>query len=116
MFLDQELWHKQPDVDRWWETLFEVFASKESDGSAQMQRVLILHMPRHYALIFGLRELPAGEAKEGKKRQILTARRKQKPKEWLDFDIVLQEIGVYDEDHHRSSRSRYNVLQIRRLE
>lgn len=49
--------------------------------------VLIFHLKNHYALIFALREWD--EAAEGRRvRQVLTARKAQRPTAWIDFEEV----------------------------
>jgi len=74
-----------------WCRLWEAFAPGKEGGDKDPSprvAILILHLPRHYALVFGLREHGGtGEAGPGLLvREVLTARRKQKPREWVDFD------------------------------
>jgi hypothetical protein len=81
-------------VDCQWEGLKAAFATKQS--------VLLFHLRNHYALIFAWREwhecavdgLPAMECEQPPKlhRQILTARRGQRPSAWLDFAEVRETI------------------------
>lgn len=72
----QATWAQQ-DEEAWWRTLWAAFHEK--------QAVLIYHMPRHYALVFGVREWT--HATTGRRhRQVLTAKRKQQPQLWLEWD------------------------------
>lgn len=67
-------------VQKQWEILRTTFQRPDT--------VLIYHLKNHYALIFAVREwLPV----EGPPvRQILTARKGQRPSTWIDFDEVRQ--------------------------
>lgn len=78
VLLDSEML-RASDRDGAWGRLWGAF------GDEPGLSVLILHVPRHYALVFGLRERLALDGKT-KVREVLTARKKQKPKEWVDFD------------------------------
>merc|ERR1711865_1262014 len=65
------------------------------------QSALLFHLKNHYALIFAWREwmepdvgdVPSREPSGQRwRRQILTARKRQKPSAWLDFDEVRETI------------------------
>jgi hypothetical protein len=58
-----------------WDSLRSQFSSRES--------VLLFHLKNHYALIFGLREWHTEGG--GAVRQLLTARKGQRPSAWIDF-------------------------------
>jgi len=65
-------------VEEQWVALKSAFGSPSS--------VLLFHLRNHYALIYGWREWqPYGAHK---RRQILTARKGQRPSAWLDFEEV----------------------------
>lgn len=88
--------HLEADRDGAWRQLWDAFAAGKTEGEsgggeegdAGSPACIILHLPRHYALVFGLREYTSTEGRPV--HEVLSARRKQKPKEWLDFenDIV----------------------------
>ena len=46
-------------------------------------QVLLFHLKNHYALIFAIREYVEDN---NNKRQLLTARRGQRPISWIDFE------------------------------
>lgn len=86
-------------VDRQWETLKAAFSLPHS--------ALLYHLRNHYALIYAWREWhePPGDevithekavcsyTRAGNvRRQVLTARRRQKPSAWLDFEEVRETI------------------------
>ena len=50
------------------------------------QAAVIFHLSNHYALIFGLREWRDEAGEVG--RQVLTARKGQRPSAWIDFNEV----------------------------
>lgn len=88
VFLDQTLLPGH-DLDTWWAASWRVVDDSSSGDDHELPHgVLIYHMQRHYALIFGLREWV--DANTGcRHREVLTARRKQKPKSWVCFDTEL---------------------------
>ena len=88
VFLDQTSL-PQRDLDTWWAALWEVVDDRSSaDDHQPPHGVLIYHMQRHYALIFGLRQWD--DASTGTRhREVLTSKRKQKPKSWVCFDREL---------------------------
>lgn len=55
------------------------------------QCALLFHLRNHYALLFGWREW-WNQASGRLQRQILTARKRQKPSAWLDFEEVRETI------------------------
>lgn len=61
-----------------WDAVCAAFSERNS--------ILLFHLRNHYALIFALREyeLASGEMK----REVLTARKGQRPTAWLDFNEV----------------------------
>lgn len=64
------------DILQQWMMLWTAYMSKQS--------ALIIHLKNHYALVYALRE---HETKDGKhKREILTAKKGQTPKTWIDFN------------------------------
>lgn len=93
--LDRELLLQAAGADEAWGRLWDAFApveGVEGDEAEGLSVVLILHLPRHYSLVFGLRERRAAAAtgqNQRMAREVLTARKKQKPKEWVDFDACI---------------------------
>lgn len=72
-------------VSSQWDALRSTFAQTNS--------VLLFHLKNHYALIFALREwiymdITNNEKVLIHKRQILTARKGQRPSVWIDFEEV----------------------------
>lgn len=59
-----------------WAMLRDAFSAEDN--------VLLFHLTNHYALVFALREWVAADGTPV--RQILTTRRGQRPKAWIDFD------------------------------
>eukprot|EP01065_Artemidia_motanka_P051081 TRINITY_DN8895_c0_g1_i1.p1 TRINITY_DN8895_c0_g1~~TRINITY_DN8895_c0_g1_i1.p1 ORF type:complete len:560 (+),score=45.06 TRINITY_DN8895_c0_g1_i1:127-1806(+) len=49
------------------------------------QSVILLHLPNHYALVYALRQWTVSGATKPT-RQVLTARRGQRPQDWIDFE------------------------------
>jgi len=45
--------------------------------------VLLFHLRNHFALVFAIREWT--EVASGARRELLSARRGQRPAEWIDF-------------------------------
>lgn len=85
----------EADREGGWRRLWEAFAAGKGKGEGEgtgaggttsSSSALVLHLPAHYALVFGLREYVAVEGGGAPVREVLSARRKQKPKEWIDFD------------------------------
>jgi len=91
-------------IDHQWETLKAAFHSPHS--------ALLFHLKNHYALVFAWREWLQREGEDSQvpgsaapqlgtcmRRQILTARRGQKPSTWLDFqevrEIILGSTGYH---------------------
>jgi len=89
--------HRDSDaeIDSQWEALKSAFGQPKS--------ALLFHLKNHYALIFAWREwfddavVPCTASTEGQivsiscprwRRQILTARKRQKPSAWIDFEEV----------------------------
>lgn len=79
-----------------WRHLWDEFAAGQSEGegggggsasASSSATCIILHVPRHYSLLFGLRTYTTTDGRHV--REVLSARRKQKPKEWLDLDDYL---------------------------
>lgn len=72
------------------------------------QSVLLFHLTNHYALVYAWREWQEDLADEGirTRRQILTARKGQRPTAWLDLEEVRQIILGW---------SGYHILQIQRV-
>eukprot|EP01031_Cornospumella_fuschlensis_P029526 gene29526-35634_t len=70
------------DIRAQWDALRSAFCCPHT--------VLLFHLTNHYALVFALREWQ--EAGEGGKsvRQLLTARRGQRPAVWMDFNEARQ--------------------------
>ena len=76
----------------------EVAWSALRTAFAQPESVLLLHTHNHYALIFALREwdiaLVPGRGADvpgrGLARQLLTARKGQRPSAWVDLEEILQ--------------------------
>lgn len=71
-------------ISQQWNVLRSAF--QRDDG------VLLFHLKNHYALIYALKEWVESctEARSGivNKRQVLTARRGQRPSAWIDFEEV----------------------------
>jgi len=70
---------------------------------------LIFHLTNHYALIFAWREWledSSGQEPRRLRRQVLTARRGQRPSAWLEFDEVRSIMIGW---------SGYHILQVERL-
>lgn len=95
----------QASVEQQWTTLKAAFARPHS--------VLLFHLTNHYALIFAWREWceasPGGgdgQPTDRIRRQILTARKAQRPSAWIDFDEVRSIIFGW---------SGYNILHIERV-
>jgi len=88
VFLDQ-ISLPQRDLDTWWAALWKIVDDRNSGHDRQPPHgVLLYHMQRHYALIFGLRQWD--DASTGcKHRDVLTSKRKQKPKSWVCFDTEM---------------------------
>jgi len=88
-------------VEQQWTALKSAFARPHS--------VLLFHLTNHYALIYAWREwvekVDSNHGLPQKRRQILTARKGQRPTVWLD----------YDEAHSiMVSWSGYHILQVQR--
>lgn len=92
-------------VEQQWSLLKSAFGRPNS--------VLLFHLTNHYALVFAWREwceVPApgsgdGQGTETVRRQILTARKAQRPSAWIDFEEVRRIIIGWNG---------YNVLLIER--
>merc|ERR1711879_450151 len=90
-------------VEQQWTALKRAFSRPES--------VLLFHLTNHYALVYAWREWQEEEVAEDGgtsariRRQILTARKGQKPTAWLDFEEV-RSIML--------SWSGYHVMELRR--
>ena len=92
--LDRERLLQAAGADGAWDRLWDSFApgkGVERVEAEGLSVVLILHLPRHYSLVFGLRERRAAATGQNQRmaREVLTARKKQKPKEWVDFDACI---------------------------
>jgi hypothetical protein len=61
-------------IDAQWSALRSTFCRQDS--------VLLFHLKNHYALVFALREW---RDEQGVHRQLLTARKGQRPSAWIDF-------------------------------
>lgn len=57
--------------------------------------MLLFHLKNHYALIFAVREW-YHEGTQQHVRQVLTARRGQRPTAWIDFDEVRDVLLSWD--------------------
>lgn len=68
---------KEPVISSQWETLKAAFH--------RIDQVLLFHLTNHYALIFAVREWWSADRGQHV-RQILTARRGQRPTAWIDFE------------------------------
>lgn len=68
--------------------------------------VLLFHLTNHYALIFAWREWQDEESPYPLRRQILTARKGQKPSVWMEFDEARAIMVGW---------SGYHILSIERL-
>lgn len=84
--LDRE-WLQTAGADDAWSRLWEALAPGKGEGDKVegLSVVLVLHLPRHYSLVFGLRERRA-DPNLKLVREVLTSTKNQKPKEWVDFD------------------------------
>ena len=67
---------KSSDIQRQWDVLRSMLCSGSS--------ALISHHKNHYAILFAAREWSDREGQS--KRQVLTARKGQRPTTWIDFD------------------------------
>ena len=100
-------------ADACWRLLWDVLSEvRRPSGQRTTTTALILHLRRHYALVFGLREFDAEEeeGQQGRRRvrQVLSARRKQKPKTWLDFEEDV--LGLL----RGEDGTKYQVIFVRR--
>ena len=71
------------EIEQQWGTLRSYFARSDT--------VLLYHLKNHYALIFALREWTE-PGSETPVRQLLTARRGQRPTTWIDFADVRETV------------------------
>lgn len=73
----------EEEVARQWDALRSAFSHQDC--------VLLFHLKNHYALVYALREWVDASTGEST-RQILTARRGQRPTAWLDFSEVREQV------------------------
>merc|ERR1711924_333529 len=93
-------------VEQQWSALKQAFSRPET--------VLLFHLTNHYALVFAWREWQ--ETEDGPlHRQILTARKGQRPTAWIDFDearsIMLGWSGYQMLEIRRSATCKESVPQ-----
>lgn len=103
----------QTDRDGAWRRVWDQFAgggggSRQGDGAGVGRTALILHLPNHYALVFGLREYTRADG--SRVREVLSARRKQKPKEWFDFEGYIVPLMLGEDG------DRCQIVSVRRRE
>ena len=67
---------REEDISRQWKELWAAYVNPNV--------ALIMHLTNHYALVYALREWTTQEGQVV--RQLLTARKGQTPKAWLEFD------------------------------
>lgn len=91
---------KPSKVDEHWAALRGAFCDSNV--------VLLYHLKNHYALIYAMREWSEradNEFETKKVRQVLTARKGQRPSAWIDFSEV----------HDLLARARsYCIMEVRR--
>jgi hypothetical protein len=58
--------------------------------------VLLFHLKNHYALIHALREWVSAAAPATVTRQLLTARKGQRPTAWIDFDEAREQMLAWE--------------------
>ncbi|CAK0799852.1 unnamed protein product [Prorocentrum cordatum] len=91
----------QSSIDQQWDALKAAFSSPSS--------VLLFHLTNHYALIFAWREWteqPEGDRPAAQRRQVLTARKGQRPSAWIEFEEVRRTMLGW---------SGYHILQLQRV-
>lgn len=85
-------------IEHQWATMKSAFSKPHS--------VLLFHLTNHYALIYAWREwLEEVDGSQKARRQILTARKGQKPTVWMDFEEARSIMVGW---------SGYHVLQLQR--
>ncbi len=70
--------YSSSDIQKQWDTLRSTFS--------HLDEVLLFHLKNHFALVFAMREWISSD--DIPRRQILTARKGQRPTVWMDFEEV----------------------------
>ncbi len=75
--------------------------------------MLLFHLKNHYALIFAVREW-YHEQNQQYVRQVLTARKGQRPTAWIDFDEIREVLLSWDGYKIISIHSKYLPHNLRK--
>lgn len=79
----------------------------------RLDHVLLFHLTNHYALIFATREW-WDESKQVPVRQLLTARRGQRPTAWIDFNEAREIMLGWEGYKIMAISSRLDRVQLRK--